>query len=371
MTLLSLAMIVRDEEARLADFLAHHRLLVDEMVVVDTGSRDSTVAVARDAGAVVLEETWADDFAAARNAGLAAARGTSILLLDADEKVAARDFESVRKAAALPETAWLLETRNYLPHTNHLEWQPLTGQDPVLEAGAAGYFAARRISLFPRNDSLRFSGRLHESVLPSLRKLGWPLAELSVPIHHYGHLDGESAARRRERDRRLAQMKVAENPGDSAAHLEWASVLLEEGRADEALPLLEMAAAGTKGQRAVVRAQVLLGRLHLEAGRTEAAEDLLCAAVEQDQTLLFGWLEWIRCRGARGDWNGVLTLSERALAQCGADHALLLQQRLRALAHAGRLEEAARVSAVLVDRFPQWTEIVALHRRLQGMVGGS
>ena len=72
---LSVCMIVRDEAEALPATLASLRVPADELVVVDTGSRDATREIARRAGARVLEEPWRDDFAAARNAALTAARG--------------------------------------------------------------------------------------------------------------------------------------------------------------------------------------------------------------------------------------------------------------------------------------------------------
>ena len=63
----SLCMIVKDEETTLADCLESVRGVVDEMVVLDTGSRDRTIEIAAAAGAKVHHFAWCDDFAMARN----------------------------------------------------------------------------------------------------------------------------------------------------------------------------------------------------------------------------------------------------------------------------------------------------------------
>ena len=89
LALLSVCMIVRDEAEALPETLACLAPPVDELVVVDTGSRDATLEIARGAGARLIEVPWQDDFAAARNAALAAARGRWCLALDADERVEA------------------------------------------------------------------------------------------------------------------------------------------------------------------------------------------------------------------------------------------------------------------------------------------
>ncbi|MCX5949758.1 MAG: glycosyltransferase, partial [Cyanobacteria bacterium] len=65
--MLSLSMIVRDEAARLERCLASVAGFVDEIIVVDTGSQDDTIAIARAWGATVHQRPWPGDFAAARN----------------------------------------------------------------------------------------------------------------------------------------------------------------------------------------------------------------------------------------------------------------------------------------------------------------
>ena len=72
--LLTAALIVRDEEAVLDDCLASIRPVVDEIVVVDTGSVDRSLEIAEQHGACILRQPWSDDFAEARNVGLDAAR---------------------------------------------------------------------------------------------------------------------------------------------------------------------------------------------------------------------------------------------------------------------------------------------------------
>ncbi|MET0384045.1 MAG: glycosyltransferase [Burkholderiaceae bacterium] len=84
----ALVMIARDEAARIVRALASARACVDEMIVLDTGSTDSTVALARSAGAHVAHFEWIDDFSAARNAALAFADADWSIVVDADEWIA-------------------------------------------------------------------------------------------------------------------------------------------------------------------------------------------------------------------------------------------------------------------------------------------
>ncbi len=87
MTTLSLAMIVRNEQGVLGRVLADAATFCNELVVIDTGSSDDTVAIARAAGARVETFIWVDDFSAARNASFAACTSERILWLDADDRL--------------------------------------------------------------------------------------------------------------------------------------------------------------------------------------------------------------------------------------------------------------------------------------------
>src|SRR5262245_5780920 len=81
----SLCMIVRDEAEVLGRCLSTVADLVDELVIVDTGSRDRTSAIAQEFGARVEPFRWCDDFAAARNHSFSLATCDWILWLDADD----------------------------------------------------------------------------------------------------------------------------------------------------------------------------------------------------------------------------------------------------------------------------------------------
>ena len=98
--LIGAAIIVKDEAAHLRRCLASIRDLCDEIVVVDTGSSDDSVAVAQEHGAVVLHRPWDGDFSAARNLGLDHISADWILYIDADEEAQQLDTPAVRTALA-------------------------------------------------------------------------------------------------------------------------------------------------------------------------------------------------------------------------------------------------------------------------------
>jgi glycosyltransferase involved in cell wall biosynthesis len=170
---LSLCMIVRDEEEMLPRSLAAARDAVDEIVVVDTGSVDRTVEIARSFGVKVLEREWTGSFADARNASFDAATGDWILYLDADEVLVAGDAARLR---ALLGRTW--REAFYLVETN------FTGE--IGDGTAVTHNAMR---LFRNRPEYRFEGRIHEQIAHRL-PAGQPerIEQTDVRVEHYGYL---------------------------------------------------------------------------------------------------------------------------------------------------------------------------------------
>jgi DNA modification methylase len=88
--------ITKNEEEDLPRWLSCMQALADEIVVVDTGSTDKTVEIARQAGARVEYFTWIDDFAAAKNYAIDQTNGEWVLLLDADEYILPEDYAGLK-----------------------------------------------------------------------------------------------------------------------------------------------------------------------------------------------------------------------------------------------------------------------------------
>jgi len=100
---ISLCMIVRDEEEHLEKCLESVNDAVDEIIVVDTGSRDKTVSIARSFGAGIFFHEWENDFSVPRNISLEHATGDWILILDADEVLEAQSKTKIIEAARKEE----------------------------------------------------------------------------------------------------------------------------------------------------------------------------------------------------------------------------------------------------------------------------
>ncbi len=367
MKLLSLIMIVRDEAALLPGFFKTHRGLFDEMVVVDTGSTDGSQRLIQDAGAILITHPWQADFSAARNRGLEQAQGRWLMVLDADEKLAQGHISSLRGfLAKAPDAVYQQPTINYFPNQNHLEWQPVSGHYPEEEKYQSGFFLATRAGLFPRTKGLRFSGCVHESILPAAEKLGLPTFSLDIPIHHYGFvLSPEKNQKRKSLYRELADKKLAANPQDWAALWEKAAIALEDDEPALALELLTKLILGPDQLPPVNRGRFLLARIHLEQGDQETARQLLHRAQQADPEHLFALLTLLKLEAGSGHWTVVSDLLEGAENTFGPSEPLVMKEKLLFLVRTGQIPAAAQTAQELATRCPQWSEIQTLAKKIR------
>lgn len=218
--LISACMIVKDEESALPDCLAALTGVADEIVVYDTGSSDRTVAIAEAAGATVLRGHWDDDFSRARNEALAHCSGEWILHVDADEIVHV--------------TAEVL--RQELRRRTGLDAFNVTIDNLDDEGGIST--SHRALRLFRRGRA-RWSGRLHEQVVPT-GVVPLQTAPSSLRIVHSGYTTSVMEAKsKQERNLRVASRAV-EHGEDDHALLNLGRALGAAGRHEEALPHFEL-----------------------------------------------------------------------------------------------------------------------------------
>ncbi|MBI9086568.1 MAG: tetratricopeptide repeat protein [Desulfobacterales bacterium] len=276
--LISLCMIVRDEQALLARCLASVKPVTDEMVVVDTGSSDRTADLARAFGARVFTTSWNGDFAEARNLSLEKATGKWVLVMDADEAISALDHEALRRLIVQAEpgsTAFSIVTRNYMHQMNALGWQPNEERYRAETAGS-GWFPSEKVRLFPNLPQVRFCYPVHEVVEPSLRRAGIAVQSCPVPIHHYGKLDIRRSSKKGEAYFQIGLEKVNEMAGDPLALRELAVQAMNLERFDDAATLWQGLADMDPNRADTL---VNLGTSHWHRGRYEEARDCAQQAV--------------------------------------------------------------------------------------------
>ncbi len=196
---LTACLIVKDEGSVLSRCLDSLVSAVDEIIVVDTGSRDNSRELAREAGARVLEIPWAGDFSAARNVGLEAVRTNWVLTIDADEWFAnAEDARALRRS--LPDRP----AGGRVKLVNHLDG------DRRQSVGL--------LRVFPNDPDLRYEGRIHEQVTRSIALKGWPILELGGVLQHDGYLNQVLEKHDKlSRNRTLLEATLRDRPDDLEA----------------------------------------------------------------------------------------------------------------------------------------------------------
>lgn len=171
---LSLCMIVKNESKHLANCLESVEGVVDEIVIVDTGSTDNTVEIAKKYGAKVFHYEWHDDFGAARNESLKHATGDWILVLDADEVLSDESKDKIR--------AFMVDVGADIYY-----------QLRIKNLGANNKVAHQNymVRFFKNSPRARYIGRIHEYIVPPGGFIN--ISDNDVNIIHHGYKEGFSA----------------------------------------------------------------------------------------------------------------------------------------------------------------------------------
>jgi GT2 family glycosyltransferase/Flp pilus assembly protein TadD len=235
---LSICMIVKNEEKHLVRCLKSVRDVVDEMIIVDTGSTDKTVNIAKIFGAKIYEFPWTGDFAAARNESLKYATGDWTLILDADEVIAERDFDELKTSIhkrSPSKAAYSIATRNYTNDIGLLGFAPNDGKHS--EEAGAGWVPSAKVRLAPRGKDIFFINPVHELLEPSLKSTKIPIYPSKIIVHHYGKLDIHKDAQKGEDYYLLGKIKYESDPTNLKAIFELAKQSHLLNKYDEATEL--------------------------------------------------------------------------------------------------------------------------------------
>ncbi len=166
---ITLSMIVKNEENYLRECLESVKDVVDEIVIVDTGSTDRTLEIAKEFSAKIFHFEWVNDFSAARNYALSKSTGDWILYLDADERLSAESIDILKKEVQTSEKLGI----NCLVKS-------FDQNDKISQS-------MRYTRLFKNNPSLKFSGKVHEQIEPSLKENNYKIINSNIEIIHKGY----------------------------------------------------------------------------------------------------------------------------------------------------------------------------------------
>jgi tetratricopeptide (TPR) repeat protein len=261
---LSLCMIVKNESATLGRCLASVKDVVDEIIIVDTGSTDGTQTIAREHGAQIIQSTWENDFSRARNESLAAANGAWILVLDADEYLLPEDAAALRALIAThtdsggrATAAFQLVLQNLSPHGR---------------PGMLAYITR----LFPNRADVRYEWPIHEQVMTSLRRAGVPVYVSTIKFLHTGYADRERNRAKQLRNREILQTQIARGADVTPiTYFLLGGCLLDLNELEEALKMFRAARRAAlnfpSGEEIARGAQVRIVTCLIALGRADEA----------------------------------------------------------------------------------------------------
>lgn len=329
---IALVLIARNEAAGIGRCLASVRPWVDEMLVLDTGSTDTTAELARAAHARVEHFAWVDDFSAARNHALGLVDADWCLVLDADEWISAGGATIAALRGTAPAFVGALRV------------------DSDFDTGVASNWISR---VLPRG--VRYAGRIHEQPVHRL-----PVQRLQVQVDHDGYRP-QALAAKRGRNAVLLERALQETPHDSYLHYQLGKDHAVYERFEAAADCFERAAQSLVARDAHAH-DLLVRRLFAlkKCGRFEEAVQLADAQREPWHDSPDYWfsvgdllLDWACAQPQRADellpmieacWERCLEIGERPDLE-GAVHgrgSFLAAGNLAVLCDGcGRLREAA------------------------------
>jgi glycosyltransferase involved in cell wall biosynthesis len=273
---ISLCMIVKNEEKNLPDCIGPITNLVDEIIVVDTGSTDRTKEVAAQLGARVFDFGWVDSFAAARNESKRRATGDWIFWLDADDRIDEANRQRLRELFASLQD----ELAAYLVR---IDVMPSAPKDPIR--------VVHHARLVRNHPKVRWHYRVHEQILPTVIAAGGKIHRTDLVIRHVGYQDASLKGPKLERNLRLMKLDDHEHPNDPFILYNLGRAYERLDRIAESLPYWKRSLKhAPAGETYVRKLYSLLAQGHLKIGRpADAFQSCLggLARFPEDPELLF------------------------------------------------------------------------------------
>ena len=197
-------MIVKNEADIILNCLKSVKDVVDEMIVVDTGSEDDTIKIAESFGAKVYRYKWNDSFADARNYSLSKANGDWVLIMDADDILDPSDKGKL-----------ISTIKNSPPDVDLYCFRTFCYSGDV--PNADNVLINLNIRLIKNRNGFKYKGRIHEQICPDdSRKGKYKIVAVDIRLHHYGYIN--SYVQKKEKHKRniaLIQKELDENPDDA------------------------------------------------------------------------------------------------------------------------------------------------------------
>ncbi len=203
----SLCAIYKNEEKNLDKFITAHRDLVDEIVLVDTGSTDRSNDIVQQHRLKRHFFQWTHNFSQARNYSLTLSTRPWVIVLDIDEQVLPEDFVRLKTIMAEQQKdAYSLKQINFTYSFDDMLWKSIMTLPPQFHTYAPGYIESPLIRVFRNFKGVCFHGAIHELVGESIHQLHLTSCITDVPIYHMGW----TTASRTDEEKQLKQKTYRE-----------------------------------------------------------------------------------------------------------------------------------------------------------------
>lgn len=299
---ISACYIVKNEEKNLRTSLESLKDAVDEIIVVDTGSTDNTVKIAKSFGATIFNEVWRDDFSAPRNIALDYAEGDWIIFIDADEYFTAETAKNIR---SIIENIGEENIGGLLIHLVNIDTE---NDNRVMDSA----FVLR---IFRNLRGLQYVGKIHEE----LKWFGKNLPNMiTIPpkiltLYHTGYSATLNKAKaQRNLKLLLDELNATETPQRVYGHIAQCYHGLDDFANAEKFARLDIAADvdSTYASRSY---RILLDVLARDENRIAERQNVAEMAVQKFSALPDFYAELAECYAAQNDFKSAVRAMHTAL----------------------------------------------------------
>jgi len=315
---ISCCYIVKNEAEYLRQSLESVAPFVQEIVVCDSGSTDPSPSIVKDfekqvPHLIYFERPWNDNFADARNSTAARAQQPWILFVDGDESIEEADWSKIQEVTQRPgASCYSLVQRNYVTSASIETSQPLAGPKPKPLANFQHelfYFENHMERLYHRELGLLYTGRVHESLIPTAQRLGLVCEKTDIILHHYGRLKRPSQKYLYYLE--LSRAKLADDPKNPAAWVEVCINLMELLQMKEAYEIAKIAVRDFPNEPEIFRVAY---QAALRCDAFKEAEDLIRKYLSFYPNDLFSKSQLTTAMLYQGKFSEVLNLSREILS---------------------------------------------------------
>ena len=268
---ISLCMILKNEEKFLPGCLGSVKGLVDEIIVVDTGSTDRTMEIAREYGAKIYEHPWQNDFSYHRNQSINYATGNWILIIDADEELDSSEHGLIRSAILRKD----VDALSFVVYNK-------------IQHGRTGFLVSHR--LFRNNKGYHYEGIVHNQLIFD----GVALTTPFKVIHHGYGLPDDEMRDKGNRSEALLMKQLELNPDNAFAHFNLAQIYRGMGEPEKslkhALKVIELMSPQDEDRRHIyIMALDQIGCAYVGINENEKAKEYFYKAIDIKNDYLDPW----------------------------------------------------------------------------------